>query len=338
MRSKACKLLLCICLFLSGVEVFAQKDTIRIGIFIESLYDIDFAMYSYNTNFWMWSVAKGDLNNDGKIDGEDSSASLERIQLIALSNAKEYTYSGHMAFRVESKGQTYWWATQFCRAKVYQKWELESYPFDAQEMVLKFENTAFDTTQAIMINTQDSLSFKEDINLLGWDIYKSQIDNSIVRYNTDFGDPNGNGSSYYSRVKFTIHLQRVAAFSYFVKLCLGAFVAFLVAVLMFAIGSPGMESRFGLGVGALFAVAANKYVVDLSIPENATNCLIDKIHEVTFVYILITLVASVISIYLEKLGKLSQRKRFDVLTAIIILLTYMLIIWQFGLVANGYKF
>lgn len=316
----------------------AQKDTIKIGVFIESLYDINFAAYSYNTNFWMWSVAKGDLNGDGLIDGNDSAASLERIKLIALSNAKEYEYSNQMAFRVESKGKIVWWATQFCRATVYQKWELESYPFDGQEMILKFENTAFDTTQAIMLNGQDKLSFKDDINLVGWTLDSSRVHSYIVRYNTDFGDPNGHGTSDYSRVVFTIYLQRIAAFSYFAKLCLGAFVAFLVALLMFAIGSPGMESRFGLGVGALFAVAANKYVVDLSIPENTTNCLIDKIHELTFVSILVTLIASVLSVYLDRSGNIRKRKRFDLIAAMVVTIIYVLVIWQFALVANEYHF
>ena len=57
-------------------KIFAGdvKDTIQMGIFIESLYDLDFAGYYYSANFWMWSVAKGDLNDDGKIDGADSLA------------------------------------------------------------------------------------------------------------------------------------------------------------------------------------------------------------------------------------------------------------------------
>ena len=60
-------------LFHAGnISASDTKDTIRIGIFIESLYDLDFADYSYNANFWMWSVAKGDLNNDGKINTADS--------------------------------------------------------------------------------------------------------------------------------------------------------------------------------------------------------------------------------------------------------------------------
>lgn len=315
----------------------AAPDTMRIGIFIESLYDLDFAKYSYEANFWMWSIAKGDLNDDGKVDGEDSTASLLRIESIGLSNAKDYAYSNKTAFRVERNGQTYWWAEQFCKAAIYQKWSLDNYPFDKQNLVIKFENVASDASEVIMINEQDSMTFKDDINLIGWNIKDSKIESSIVKYNTDFGDPNGDGTSFYSRVVFNVGLERISSVAYFVRLCLGVFVAMLVAMLAFAISPPDLDSRFGLGVGALFAVAANKYVVDSSIPENATNCLVDQIHELTFVYIFLTLMASVVTLIQHKRGKERQRKVFNWISGIVIFISYVLVLVWFGLLATGHN-
>ena len=331
--------ILFVLLALSAGKLNAQatKDTLRMGIFIESIYDLDFAAYSYDANFWMWSIAKGDLNDDGKIDDADSLASLERIEAIGLSNAKEYKYSHKTAFRVEKNGSTYWWAEQFCEASIYQKWFLDNYPFDNQDLTLKFENSAFDTSEVIMVNEQDSMTFKDDINLIGWKIANSHIESSIVKYNTDFGDPNGDGTSFYSRVVFNIELQRIAAPAYFIRLCLGVFIAFLVAMLAFGISPPDLDSRFGLGVGALFAVAANKYVVDSSIPENATNCLVDQIHELTFVYILFSLVASVLVLILHKRGKHRQMTQFNIGSAVVVFVTYMSFLVVLGLIANGHK-
>lgn len=327
------------CFFAAGyfnpLSAASGKDTIRIGIFIESLYDVDFANYSCRTNFWMWSVVKGDVNEDGKIDSQDSIASLDRIKMIELSNSKEYQYSNQMAFSAVVKGDTLWWATQFCKANIYQKWALDNYPFDKQQIALKFENTAYDTTQAIMLNTQDTIAFIDDINLIGWTITGSKIHSSIIKYNTDFGDPSGNGISYYSRVVFAIGLKRISAIAYFVKLCLGVFVAFLVALLVFAIGPPNLDARFGLGVGALFAVAANKYVVDNSIPENATNCLVDKIHEITFVYILFTLIGTAISLILHERKKDRHRKLFDWISALVLFVTYCIILLRYGVMAGA---
>lgn len=304
----------------------ATKDTLRIGIFYESIYDVDLANYSYGTNFWMWSVVQGDVNEDGVIDDKDSLASIDRISLIEISNAKDYTYSHQSTQRSIVNGQTLWWASQFCKASIYQKWSLNNYPFDKQKLVLKFENSSYDTSQAIMLNEQDSLTFKRDINLLGWNIIGSHIHSRTVEYKTDFGDPNGKGTSAYSRVVFAIDIERLEAVKFFIKLCLGVFVAFLVALIVFGIGPSGMDSRFGLGIGALFAVAANKYVVDANIPQNATNCLVDKVHEMTLVYILFILVANIISLRLHEGEKSWTRKRFDKLSFITLLLSYISIL------------
>ncbi len=317
-----------------GISAAAVKDTIKIGVFFESIYDLDFAGYSYATNFWMWSVVQGDVNGDGKIDEADSLASLDRINLIEISNAKEYAFSHQTTSKVISHGATYWWAAQFCKATIYENWNLANYPFDKQKLLLKFESSSYDTTQAIMLHEQDSLTFKKDINLIGWKILRSRIGAKTVTYNSDFGDPNGNGQSSYSRVVFAIELERLEADEYFFKLCLGVFVAFLVSVIVFAISPSSMDSRFGLGIGALFAVAANKYVVDANIPQSATNCLVDKIHELTFVYILITLIASVVSLKLHENQKHKARSSFDTAFGLILLISYVVIIVCFLIVAH----
>lgn len=340
MKLPSSKVLVCLlcCLFsvsVNKVSAAEPKDTIRIGVFIESLYDLNFSIYSYHTNFWMWSVVDGDVNKDGKVNDADSIASMERIKMIELSNAKEYQYSHQMAYRTVTNGQIYWWATQFCKADIYQQWAIDNYPFDDQNIELKFESSAFDTTQAIMLNSDDTITFKDDINLIGWKISKGKISSSIVKYGTDFGDPAGNGTSYYSRVVFAIGLKRISAAAYFIKLCLGVFIAFLVAMLGFAIGAPHLESRFGLGVGALFAVTANKYVVDSSIPESATNSLVDKIHEVTFVYILFILAASAVALILHSQKKDDARIFFDKVSGTVILVTYFLILLTLGLAASS---
>jgi hypothetical protein len=313
-----------------------ERDTIEIGIFPESIYDLDFANYSYGTNFWMWSVEDGDINYDGTIDQQDSLAAIDKINMIEISNAKDYTFSHQSTTRVVANGQSYWWTAQFCKATIYQKWALENYPFDKQRLVLKFENSTYDTTQVIMMNEQkDSITFKKDINLMGWQIMRSKIHSRVVTYNTDFGDPAGNGTSAYSRVTFIIELQRIAATAYFIKLCMGAFIAFLVAMIVFTISPSSMDSRFGLGIGALFAVAANKYVVDSNIPQAATNCLVDKVHEITFVYILLTIIASVISLRLFEKEKHPQRSKFDMASGIVLFLSFVAIIIYYLAVASA---
>ena len=166
-----------------------------------------------------------DLNGDGKIDMDDSLASMDRLNMIELSNAKDYAYSHQTASLVKTKTGSYWWADDFCKATIYQRWFLDNYPFDKQRIVLKFESSAYDTSQLIMLNEQDTLTFKKDINLIGWNISRSLIHSHINTYNSDFGDPSGNGTSSYSRVIYVIELLRVSATAFFMKLCLRVFIA-----------------------------------------------------------------------------------------------------------------
>jgi len=78
----------------------------------------------------------------------------------------------------------------------------------------------------------------------------------------------------------------------------------------------------------LFAATANKYVVDANIPQTATTCLVDKIHEITFAYILFTLVASVTSLILYERGRHPERRTFDVSAGLILLISYIgIVLW-----------
>ncbi len=284
----------------------------------------------------MWSITKADVNGDGIINEADSLAALDQINMIELSNAKDYSFSHQSASRIKADdGNTnYWWAGQFCKASVYEKWKLNNYPFDKQKLMLKFENTAYDTSQLIMLNEMDSLTFKKDINLMGWNIADGKIYSRTIQYNSDFGDPNGSGKSSYSRVAYAIDLERISPDSFFIKLCLGVFIAFMVALIVFGISPEHIDSRFGLGIGALFAVAANKYVVDSNIPQTATNCLVDKVHEITFFYILLILIATIVSLMLHERSKHPQRKTFDIAAGITLLLSYIGIIATLWVIAK----
>ena len=88
-------------------------------------------------------------------------------------------------------------------------------------------------------------------------------------------------------------------------------------------------SRFGLSVGALFAVIGNKYIVDSTLPETTTFTLVDILHELTLLFILLITSATAYSLKLNKNGLTAKARRFDLVTAITILLLYILANWYF---------
>jgi len=91
----------------------------------------------------------------------------------------------------------------------------------------------------------------------------------------------------------------------------------------FYIHADGIDSRFGLSVGALFAVIGNKYIIDSSLPESSTFTLVDTLHCITLLYIVGVMIGNAVSLSLVKNNKLKTARRVDMGNAAFFLATYV---------------
>jgi ABC-type proline/glycine betaine transport system permease subunit len=118
----------------------------------------------------------------------------------------------------------------------------------------------------------------------------------------------------------------------FWKMFLGMYIAFLIAYICFYIHADGMDSRFGLSVGSLFAVIGNKYIIDSALPETSSFTLVDTLHGLTLFFIFAVITSTAYSLKLVKQSKIKQARRFDMIAAQSLLLVYLLLnfwfIWQ----------
>jgi len=151
-------------------------------------------------------------------------------------------------------------------------------------------------------------------------------------YETAFGlAADGKQLSEYSVFRVRLSITRDAG-GLFWKMFLGMYVAFLITFICFYIHADGMDSRFGLSVGLLFAVVGNKYIIDSSLPESSSFTLLDTLHGLTLFVILVVIAANAYSLRLIKEDKLKEAIKFDNRTAAMILLLYVIlniwIIWQ----------
>jgi hypothetical protein len=106
---------------------------------------------------------------------------------------------------------------------------------------------------------------------------------------------------------------------------LGMYLAFLISFICFYIHSDSMDSRFGLSVGALFAVVGNKYINDSALPDSTVFTLVDLLHGVTLLYILLVVAANAYSLKLIKKDKVEKSIRIDNWVAMVLLLSYIAI-------------
>ena len=77
-------------------------------------------------------------------------------------------------------------------------------------------------------------------------------------------------------------------------------------------------------MGSLFAVIGNKYIIDSSLPETTSFTLVDTLHGFTLFAILIVVTATAYSLMLVKNNQVAKAKRFDMVTAQILLTLYVI--------------
>lgn len=299
-----------LCTF-AWVNVTAQndsgKDTVTLGVFFNSVYDLDLANKSFTADFWIWY----NYTND----------SLTPLENIEISNSKE---SEFMMEDVEKVGNINW-ATHKCNAVLKKEWDLRNFPFDKQVLEVNIEDAIDDYSSIVYIADSVNSKYDESIVLDGWVIKKFDVHSGVKTYGTTYGNPELKGESNYPSVTARFVLER-DGLGLFFKLFMGVYVAYLISLSVFFMG-PENPERFGMIVGALFAGVANKYIVDSIMPQTIMLTLPDKIHNVTFAYIILHLIITVWAYRLSVVEKLKQGWLLDRLSFIISILSFIAINW-----------
>jgi len=107
------------------------------------------------------------------------------------------------------------------------------------------------------------------------------------------------------------------------------YIAFLIAYICFYIHADGIDSRFGLSVGSLFAVIGNKYIIDSALPESSSFTLVDTLHGLTLFFIFSVIGATTYTLKLVKNNKIKQANRFDMIAAQVLLAIYVILNFWF---------
>ncbi|MGN6478276.1 MAG: hypothetical protein ACTHKV_13710 [Flavipsychrobacter sp.] len=289
-------------------------DTVKTGIYITSIHNIDFKEKEYAITFWLWmkyANRKFDFLNNLEIPGAKTMS--RSFATIDSSGALVYVLMKMQCVMKDS-------------------WKINNFPFDKQKLHLSIENSQFDSKALVFAPDTFGKHFDPRFTLRGWDIDSLTVKAGTKIYETTFGDTSiKQPRSTYGNFKVTILIDR-SAMGLFWKMFLGMYVAFLIAYMCFYIHADSIDSRFGLSVGALFAVVGNKYIIDSALPESSSFTLVDMLHGITLFCILVVIVCTAYSLKLVKDGKEAAARRFDMITAQLLLAAYVLVniyfIWQ----------
>lgn len=293
------------CFFLSANAEEEVPDTVKTGIYVTSIHDIDFKDQEYTISFWLW------LKYTNK--------KFDFLQNLEIPQAK--TFSRSFATVDTSDGKVYILMKLQCVMK--DSWRIGNFPFDHQRLRLSIENSQFDSKSLVFVADTSGKNFDPRFTLRGWTIDSFTISSGIKQYETAFGDESmETPHTEYSAFKVKIKIDREAG-GLFWKMFIGMYIAFLIAYVCFFIHVDSIDSRFGLSVGALFAVIGNKYIIDSSLPESTSFTLVDWLHGLTMLCILFVIAATAFSLKRIKQHRIEEAMNFDMLAAKILLPLYI---------------
>lgn len=301
----------------SSAQGSVKKDTVSVGIYITSIHDIDFKQKEYTVTFWLWLKYKN--------------KSFDFLNNLEIPQAKSVNKSFST---VDSSGEKIYMQMKL-QCVMKDSWRIANFPYDRQTLRLSLENSQYDTRSLIFVADTVGQHFDPRFTLRGWTIDSCNLTTGIKAYETGFGDETlPKPHTEYSSFRVRLVITRDAS-GLFWKMFLGMYIAFLIAYTCFYIHADGIDSRFGLSVGSLFAVIGNKYIIDSSLPESTSFTLVDTLHGVTLFFIFAVIAATAWSLKLVKEGKPKQAHRFDMIIAQVLLLIYLGLNFWFISLANN---
>lgn len=294
-RSKLLSAALAACASLALVSsALAAPRTCKVGAYVISLYDFDFAAGSFGADLWLWSSCP--------------SPDLKPLDVMDFVNATHVTRS--LAASSERGGVT--WSYVKVSGVFRHPWDVRSYPFDRHALEIIVENTAAPASEFSYTADLEGSKPSRDIHLDGWLVSDFGVKEYTYLYDTTFGDPSFDGKkeSDYARLAISVSIARSKLLSFF-KLVAGVYVAVALSLLAFLLGPYNGRRRTNILVGTLFAVLVNMRVTEAVIGRTESITLVDEIHMLAMGYIFCIALAGIYSQWLFDRERQADAERAD---------------------------
>ena len=176
---------------LSAQDLPSHPDTVKAGVYIISLHDINFRDKEYTLRFWMWFVY--------------DNPEFDFTKQLDLPNAKDIEIQEAIYDSLENKT----WVIMKMKCTMKNSWNVHDFPFDKQQLKMHIENTLFDKRRLIFKPDSEGSSFDREEAIDGWRVTSFTVQESSNDYLTGFGDPSSKNQNFSSFDVF-INLERSA--------------------------------------------------------------------------------------------------------------------------------
>ncbi len=260
-----------------------ESKTVKFGMYITDIFDVDFAKNQYTVQFWSW------FHHHDKNYHPNKSTEIKNAKSYTRESANEEVVNGIN------------WDTSKVKATINQQWKVEKFPFDTQKFTIVVEDV--DSVSDDLIFKPDLKASKIDPNAIpdGWKLQNFEMKSSINSYKTAFGDPSAasNVKQDFSQMTATVELRRdgwrlfsTTFIGFFVATAL-LLIAFLVLSIPSAVGTVQQQPRITLIIGALFSAIGSVYGLSAKLPYTTQFTLADSLEITTFAGVALAAVCSV---------------------------------------------
>lgn len=289
-------LLALFCLFAAASDAWAEPEprTVKVGLFITNLFNIDFAHQDVEAQFWAW------FNHDDP--------SFDPKKDIEIVNARSFQLLDSSRTDAGSKG--YWDQAKYA-VVLSQNWSVSNYPFDRQKIRLFIESTTADARTLKFVPDVEGTKLRRDLILAGWRIEGMKITAANEFYETAYGDPTMNsiGPSIYPRVTVEIDVKRNGW-----RLLLSTFIGFGLAIALAGIVLASSAFRhssavidigaqLAIATGALFSTIGTGYILQSGLPPTTEFSLADAFQLTAFCVTFLTMMMIYVVHVLRKLRR-----------------------------------
>ncbi|KAA0677859.1 hypothetical protein [Roseomonas genomospecies 6] len=257
----------------------AEPAKVFVGTYVNQITGVNLRDNQVNVDFYVWFRWDDD--------------SLNPLESFELMNG-----------RIESRTPTpirKLKDTNYGQARVQavlnQPWDVSRFPLDSQTIRLVIEDSDMTADRIVYVADTDNSTIDPDVDVSGYDLSSNAATVSAHRYRTNYGDITlpKNHESVYSRYTHSITLERPDSI-YYIKTFSTIFISSLVAFLAFLVKPVDLDPRFGLGIGALFAVVACYFVIASDLPRSSGFTLSDRVNLASMGMIFLSLMQSAVSL------------------------------------------
>jgi hypothetical protein len=287
----------------------AAPVRVQAGIYVDRVVELSVKEAGWTADFYLWFRWRG--------EGVDPGENFQVVDGWIESKEKADEYANgdehYRLYRVV--------------ARITKFFDVSRFPCDDHVLTINVENPALGRDKLLFVADAENSGVSSRAQIEGYSIHRQAILEKPHAYRSTRGDPRlaAGAERTHSQLRMGVWVSR-PGWGFYLKMFIALFGAVGVAILVFFIKPTDVDPRFGLGVGALFAVIANTYVISSLVPNVGTMTLADMVNDVGIVVIFLSLLQSTISLHLyDRKGKHTLSRMFDRVSFAVLLAGYVTI-------------